>query len=190
VNNPLIDFLQLSGNIPSADQELIHAAFPTKTFREGEYLSEPGKICRERFFICKGILRIVVNNGKGVPVTYYFLRENQFCTILQSFNSQEPADEGIQAACEAEVIVMPRNTLLDVYKQIPTLRERIDRITQQALLDKIRIRNAYLGQDAATRYHQFMQLQPEIALRVSLSDIASYLEITPQSLSRIRKTRR
>jgi CRP-like cAMP-binding protein len=63
----------------------------------------------------------------------------------------------------------------------------IDQITQQRLLDKIQLRNSYLGKDAATRYKLFMTQQSDIALRVSLQDIASYLEITPQSLSRIRK---
>jgi CRP-like cAMP-binding protein len=69
------------------------------------------------------------------------------------------------------------------------MNELIDRITYQRLLDKIQIRNAYLGQDSATRYKLFMEQEPDIALRVPLKDIASYLEITPQSLSRIRKQR-
>jgi hypothetical protein len=63
----------------------------------------------------------------------------------------------------------------------------INQVTHQALLDKIAIRNAYLGQDSTTRYKTFMANQPEIASKVPLSDIASYLGITPQSLSRIRK---
>jgi CRP-like cAMP-binding protein len=77
--------------------------------------------------------------------------------------------------------------LLELYKRLPYLGGLIDRITQQRLLDKIRIRNAYLGQDASSRYRLFMTQEPEIALRVPLNDIASYLGITPQSLSRIRR---
>jgi len=57
-------------------------------------------------------------------------------------------------------------------------------------LDKIQVRNSYLGEDASLRYRNFLLRQPDIALRVSLADIASYLGITQQSLSRIRKNMR
>jgi CRP-like cAMP-binding protein len=67
------------------------------------------------------------------------------------------------------------------------LKSLIDEINQQRLLEKIKTRNAYLGLDSAARYRLFLNTQADIALRVSLTDIASYLGITPQSLSRIRK---
>jgi hypothetical protein len=76
---------------------------------------------------------------------------------------------------------------LYLYETIPYFKALIDGITQQALYDKIQIRNAYMGEDATTRYQKFMVRQPDIALRVPLSDVASYLGITQQSLSRIRK---
>jgi CRP-like cAMP-binding protein len=52
---------------------------------------------------------------------------------------------------------------------------------------KIQLRNTYAGTDASARYQLFLELQPDISLRVPLNDIASYLGITPQSLSRIRR---
>jgi CRP-like cAMP-binding protein len=63
----------------------------------------------------------------------------------------------------------------------------LDNITKQALLNKIALRNSYIGEDATTRYQKFIVQQSNIALRVSQTDIASYLSITKQSLSRIRK---
>ena len=183
----LINFLQLFGQVPVEDQQLIVEAFTARPFREGNYLFRSGNTCKEMFFICKGVLRIVVQNEKGNEVTHYFLKENQFCTILNSFKNQVKAAESIQAACDAEVLAISRNKLLSLYKQLPYLKILIDQIIQQGLLDKIQTRNAYLGQDSTTRYRLFMMRQPDIALRVPLSDIASYLGITPQSLSRIRK---
>jgi len=67
------------------------------------------------------------------------------------------------------------------------MKELVSDITQRALLEKINLRNSFLGDDAATRYQKFLAQQPEVALRVSLGSIASYLGITQQSLSRIRK---
>ncbi|WP_298737758.1 Crp/Fnr family transcriptional regulator [uncultured Chitinophaga sp.] len=183
----LISFLQLFSTIPAADRELIGAAFHPLTLKEGDYVQRGGQVCRQLFFICSGVLRIVMVNDKGAEVTHYFLKQNQFCTILNSFNTETVADESIQAACNATVLAITRADLLALYEQLPYVQTLINQVIQQGLLDKIRIRNTYLGQEAATRYKLFLMQQPDIAMQVSLSDIASYLGITPQSLSRIRK---
>ncbi|HWZ03095.1 MAG TPA: Crp/Fnr family transcriptional regulator [Mucilaginibacter sp.] len=185
-----INFLRLFKNIPPADIALIEHELSNRKVIEGEVLFVEGQVCREMFFICKGVLRIVSQNEKGNKMAYFFLKENQFCSILNSFNNNIPAAEGIEAACDAELIVLKKQKLQNLYEKLPYLKELITGITTQSLLDKIQVRNSYLGEDAATRYRNFLVRQPDIALRVSLSDIASYLGITQQSLSRIRKNMR
>ncbi|GAA4316264.1 Crp/Fnr family transcriptional regulator [Mucilaginibacter gynuensis] len=183
-----INFLQLFGDIPEADRQLIEAAMHSRALKEGDVLLEEGRVCKELFFICRGILRIVKLNDKGNQVTYFFLKENQFCCILDSFNNKVPAEEGIQAACDSEVLTISRAALDGLYEKLPYLKKLITGIITQGLLDKIALRNSYLGEDSTSRYLKFMTRQPEVALRVSLTDVASYLGITPQSLSRIRKS--
>jgi len=190
MDHPLIHYLRGFRKIPEEDQAILENAFEKKVFKEGDYLLYPGHISKELFFICTGVLRIVVLNEKGVEVTYFFLKEQQFCTILNSFNKEVIAEEGIQAATDAEVLAIKKHALLNVYKQLPYLKTLIDHIHQERLLEKIQIRNAYLGHDSAARYQLFLERQSEIASRVSMVDIASYLGITPQSLSRIRRNLR
>jgi CRP-like cAMP-binding protein len=185
--NPLITFLKQFHDIPAEDEELITAATEYRHYKEGEHLFKSGKIAREIFFVCKGVLRVMVMNESGNEVTHFFIPENWFCTILNSFNNKVIAYESILAACDVEVLAISRADLDKLYEQLPYMEPLITRITHQALLEKIAIRNSYLGQDSTMRYKNFMTLQPEIALRVSQNDIASYLGITPQSLSRIRK---
>jgi len=187
MTNALIAFLQPFRPITDEDKGIIAAYFTPRVFKEGDYLFKGRKICNELFFVITGILRIVVINEKGIEVTHFFIKENIFCTILNSFDNQLPADESIRAASDTEVLAITRTGLLALYKELPYMKELIDRITQQRLLDKIRIRNAYLGQDSASRYKLFMEQEPDIARQVPLKDIASYLGITPQSLSRIRR---
>lgn len=186
----LISILQLIKAIPPADQEIILNGFTMRQFREGDVLFKGGKICQEMFFVLNGVLRIMVTNEKGNEVTHYFLKENQFCTIMDSFNNHVTAHESICAACHVQVLSITKADLWMLYTRVPYLKAMIDAITNQTLLEKIRIRNAYLGQDSATRYQQFLSRQADIATRVPLSDVASYLGITPQSLSRIRKNLR
>lgn len=187
MNSPLVDFLRRFAPISDEDGALILSAFTPRSFKEGDVLFQGGRICREMFFILGGIIRVMMFNGKGVEVTCFFLKENQFCTILNSFINGVAAEESLQAACETDVLAVRKEDLLELYKRLPYLEELILRITHQTLLDKIQLRNAYLGEDSTTRYRLFLNRQPDIALRVPQKDIASYLGITPQSLSRIRK---
>lgn len=187
MDNQLINYLRLFHAVNAEDARLIDDAFQMQCFKESDYLFQSGHVCRQFFFVCKGILRIIVQNEKGSEVTHFFLKENQYCTILKSFNNETIASESIQAACDADVLAISKGKLLKLYEQVPYLKGIIDQITQQALLDKTSLRNSYLGLDSTARYRLFMSKQSDIALRVPLSDIASYLEITPQSLSRIRK---
>ncbi|MGF7079154.1 Crp/Fnr family transcriptional regulator [Mucilaginibacter sp. UYCu711] len=185
--NPLIVLLKSFQNITAEDEAVISAAIETRTYKEGDYLFYADNICREMYFICSGVLRIMVSNEQGNQVTYFFLKENQFCTILNSFNNNVPAHESISAACDTEVLVFTRTSLNKLYAQLPYIKQLIDQISHQALLDKIDLKNSYLGHDSTARYKIFLSCQPEIALLVPLTDVASYLGITPQSLSRIRK---
>jgi CRP-like cAMP-binding protein len=187
---PFFRYLTLFKSIPQDDRKLIESALTYHTLSENEYLLKEGSFSNRLYFICQGIVRIVAQNEQGKEVTHFFLKENQLVTILESFTNDTPAKESIQAACEAEVIAIPKSSLLALYEKIPYLKELISYLTQQTLLTKIQTRNAYLGQDATARYQQFLLRQPEIAMRVSLQDIASYLGITQQSLSRIRKNSR
>ena len=184
---PLFNYLELFQKIPLQDKKVICQNVKYRKVREGEILLEEGGLAREMFFICKGVLKIVSINQKGNEVIHFFLMENQFCTILKSFNENIKSGDRIQAACDAELIIFQKDKLHSLYNALPYFKNLLDNITKQALLDKIELRNAYIGEDAKTRYQKFIVRQSSIALRVSQTDIASYLGITKQSLSRIRK---
>jgi CRP-like cAMP-binding protein len=186
----LFNYLQLFHDMSAAEMTEITRHARYRPIREGETLLEEGRTARELFFICEGILKIVKQNTKGNNVTQFFLKENHFCTILNSFRNEVAAEESIMAACDGAVIVINKDSLYKLYTTIPYLQPLIEGIQQQTLISKIQVRNSYQGEEASVRYQKFLTLQPDIALRVSLADIASYLGITPQSLSRIRRTLR
>lgn len=187
MENPLINFIRKHHALTESEANSITKHVETRRAIEGEVLLEIGQYAREMFFVCEGVLKIGSINSKGDRVTQFFIRENYFCTILNSFNNNVAGEESIVAACDVELIVLSKNNLAKIYAEVPWFQSWLDGITKQALIDKIMARNKYLGEDAATRYQQFLTYLPDVAMRVSLTDIASYLEITPQSLSRIRR---
>ncbi|MDJ1486024.1 Crp/Fnr family transcriptional regulator [Cytophagaceae bacterium YF14B1] len=184
---PLFYTLELIQKISPQEKEIICQNIEYRKIKESEILLQEGAIAKELFFICKGVLKLANVSEKGNEVVRYFLDEGQFCSNLKSFNENHVSNYRIQASCETEIIVFKRDKLFFLYQAIPYFKELLGRICQRALFDNIHIRNAYLGEDATARYQKFILQQSSIALRVSLRDIAAYLGITQQSLSRIRK---
>ena len=108
---------------------------------------------------------------------------------MQSFVNRIPSTDNIIAATDADVLCINYKTLQQLYTQLPYLQNIIQHIQQTAFIEKINLRNHFLNhEDAASRYKLFVKQMPTVALRVSLTNIASYLGITPQSLSRIRRS--
>lgn len=190
MENTLITYLKSFGPVPEDDHQLILDTFEMKSYREGELLFESGRTCNDFYFINKGILMIAANNELGNHVTHYFMEQYHFCTVLFSYVNQVKAEVNIEAASDVEVMHTNRAKLLQLYNTLPYLRDLIERILQQNLMEKIQNNNAYQGHDSTARYKLFLALQPEVAAHVSLGNIASYLRITQQSLSRIRKNMR
>lgn len=187
---PLFHTLEIFQKISFIEKEIICQNIEFRKVKEGEILLEEGAIATELFFICKGVLKLTNVSDKGNEVVHYFLDEGQFCSNLKSFNQNLVSNYRIQASYETEIVVFKRDKLFFLYRIISYFRELLAGICQRALFDNIQMRNSYLGDDATARYHKFIKQQPTIALRVTLSDTASYLGITQQSLSRIRKNAR
>jgi len=180
-------FLNLFREIPESDFDVIRKHCHVERFPVGTILLEEGKVAKQLFFVLDGIIKITATTDKGIEVIHFFVKENKFCTILYSFLGGDASRESIVTAIDTELIVFEKQELQLVYKQLPYFEGLIQSITQQALLDKIKVRNSYMGEDATSRYLKFIAHHPDIMLRLPLSDVAAYLGITQQSLSRIRR---
>jgi CRP-like cAMP-binding protein len=183
----LITYIMSRRPLTGEEKAEITSHFQAGHFKEGDYLFRGGRVCNKFFFIVSGVLRMVAVNDKGVEVTHYFVGENQFCTNLASFNNETVAEDSIQCCSPAMILTIQKSELLALYRKLPFMEDLIEKVNQQRLLEKIRLKNIYSGEDSAGRYRLFLSEQPEIAGRVPLSHVASYLDITPQSLSRIRR---
>jgi CRP-like cAMP-binding protein len=183
----LLDAFPPFGLLSPADQQQLLVAWEERTVVEGEFLSEAGAICQQVFFIQQGVLRLVARRPRGQEVTHSFRREGQLCTVLTSFEQQVPTPLRIQAACPARVLAIDKSRLDQLLQQIPALPGLFAQLIRQELLDKLTTQRAYLGLDAQARYQVLLLHQPEVASRVPQHMLASYLGITPQSLSRLRR---
>ena len=184
----LINYLLQFGQLNVQQIELIKQKAKPESLTKNTYFSEAGKVPKRVAFIQEGILRVCYYNNKGEEITRYFLEENHFAVDLSSFNQQIPSAEYIQAVTDCRIVVFSADALADLASIIVGWEAMLTKITSRALLDKISRISPMMAENASTRYRHFLERFPQLAHRVPLSQLASYLGITPSSLSRIRSS--
>jgi len=187
MENSLIEYLLSFGNISENEQIQIFSAFTKMSFKSGDRLTCAGEITKRLFFINKGILKITIPEDEISEITYYFLKEKQFISFLYSMYGNVPAEQSLQAACDTEVMMINKDDLYHLYEQLPYLKTMMSEISNLSMVNMVNLKNTYLSGNSSRKYSLFLKQEPEVALKIAQTDIASYLGITPQSLSRIRK---
>jgi len=183
----LIDTLLQYGALTPQQIQLITDRAETRQLKAHAYFSEAGKIAGEVGFVTSGILRVCYYNKDGEEITRYFIDEANFLVDLNSYTYQIPSSEYIQAVTDVELIVLRRKALEELASTIINWDKITQQIMARAFLDKVNRISPMLAEDASTRYRNFLENYPKLALRIPLSYLASYLGITQQSLSRIRR---
>lgn len=183
----LINYLLEFGHLNQQQIDLVKRKAKVLELKQDEYFSEAGKIPKQIAFIKEGILRVCYYNSRGDEITRYFTDENHFAADINSFNQRIPSSEYIQAVTDCTLIVFSIESLNDLSATIIQWDEIINKITKKALIEKVNKLSSMLAEDATTRYLNFLERFPNLANRIPLSYLASFLGITQSSLSRIRK---
>ncbi|SJZ84869.1 cAMP-binding domain of CRP or a regulatory subunit of cAMP-dependent protein kinases [Chitinophaga eiseniae] len=179
--------LGFGGILTPQDIRHFSAHFKAKQLKTGEHFQKDGEVAREIAFVENGILRLYGVTPEGDDVTKYFVRENQFIVDLESYYSARPSTEAIQAVVDSEIYIVHKSSIEKLSQEIPNLYIFIKTLSEAALMAKLKDNDFLNFGDAKTKYLEFVKRYPELSLRVPLQFIASYLRITPQSLSRIRR---
>jgi CRP-like cAMP-binding protein len=175
--------------IKVSDQELEAACslLSSKKIQKGQMLLSKGEQCRCVYFVGKGCLRSYVIDNKGKEHIIQFAPENWWVSDENSFHRKEPAMFYIDAIEDAEVLIAEK----DFYEKVPLIIPEFNGMLQGLVQNKLRsyqkrLINA-LSVSAEERYLDFIKTYPSLSLRVPQKMIASYLGLTPESLSRVRK---
>ena len=157
-----------------------------KSFKKGELLLNAGDVCRNVFFINKGLCRTFFLNCKGEESTFHFTLENEFVTDYDSFLAVQPAYFSIQALEPIEAVIMTHHTVHDGYINLRE-GEKLGRLLAERYLFIFtnKVKDIYT-ENALTRYKKMNLRYPTILQRVPQHMIASYLNITPVHLSRLK----
>lgn len=184
----LITYLIQFGHLSSEQCQLIQSKARRKTIAKGAYFSEAGKVARLIGYVTEGVFRVCYYSKNGESFTRYFVYENRFVVDINSFRDEAPSAEYIEAVTDCEVIVFTKEDFTELSAVIPGWQDIFFKITYYVLENKLKATSNMIVQDAQTRYLHFLEHYPGLANRVPLTMLASYLGITPSSLSRIRKS--
>lgn len=179
----LINYIQSHIHI-SPDVKLAEA-ITTETFPKNYLLHRENTVCRKLFFVETGLARIFYyKNGKDI--TYSFVPENTFTTLVDSFFEQKPSRYNIELLEPSTVSSIKYENLMNLFQQSHEI-ERFGRTITTGFLKSLSDRLISIQFQTATERYQTLQIRyPNILSRVALGHIASYLGITQETLSRLR----
>lgn len=182
----LWSFLSSFDALNTEEVEALAPLIPVKRFKKGTVLLKADEVSRECYFVLKGCLRQyhLVN---GVEKTTQFFTEEEAAVIFSSFVNQTPSGSYLSCVEESILIVGEMGADAYLYEQFPKL-ELITRKMMEQHLGKSQDALAhFISSSPEERYLHLLSTKPGLMQRVPQHQLASYLGVTPESLSRIRK---
>ena len=161
--------------------------FNSKFLETGCFLFREGDICRHETFITKGCLKTYFTDDIGVEHIVDFLVEEWWADDLYSLLTQTASKSNIKAIEDTHILQISKDDLELLYQKIPKFERFFRIVFQNAFIAQRQQINLSLSASAEERYILFLQKKPYAAMRFSQKDIASYLGITPQFLSVLKK---
>jgi len=163
-------------------------------FSHLEYMELPAKtqlvpldkVARYSYFIIEGSMRFYYISDEGKEITGFIFTEGLFASSLESFIQQMPSQQVLETIENCKVLRLSFDDLQQCYDEIPKVNVLVRKILEQRLAYAQNVIAALIGLKPADRYQQLSRLRPDLIQRIPQHILASYMGITPVSLSRIR----
>lgn len=182
----LIDYILQFGNLDKQQIDFVISRAIELSLQKGECFSKAGRIPEQVGFIVEGVIQGYYYNKKGEEITRCFISENNLVCDYVNFEANTSSSEYLRACTDCKLIVFSKQDWEALSTTIAGWDNIKNKMVQICMYQKSR-KGPVISQDATTRYMEFMENYPSLINRVPLAYIASYLGVTQQSLSRIRK---
>jgi CRP-like cAMP-binding protein len=174
-------------NLTEEEKTQISVAFKPKQLLKGDFWVKEGKVCNHVGFLVSGKLRSFYFDDAGNEITCFFVTPENFISSFTSFLTETPNVENIVAIEDALILEVSKQDLEKLSEAVPKI-QILRRIIAENLYIVMEKRIAMLQSNSANqRYERMIKENPEIMMSVPLQYVASFLGITPQHFSRLRK---
>lgn len=183
--NQFLNTLKTFRVLSSEGEQRIRELCSCHKYQKGELLQPIGHACRTYYFLLKGIARIYYYKN-DVDITEHFAFENSFVIRYESLYTGKPSSKAIELIEDSEVLSINATALAKYFDSYPEIERVFNKVGEAAHVETINRIESLQFHTAEERYASLINEKPDVVLRVPQKFIASYLGITPVSLSRIR----
>lgn len=183
----LIDYFQAYLPFKVEEKELIISKVTLRNIKRRQTILQEGVVCKYYFFVVEGCFKMYAVDEKGNEHNLQFAAEKDWITDIGSFHAQKPSKLFIEAIEPSVILQIEQQDLYFLYTNIPKLNIIFKVIIENKFIE---LQNRVLQNISSTgqqRYRNFLEQYPNLASRLPNTQIASYLGITPEFLSKIRK---
>ena len=174
-------------SLSNEEIEVIQSLFSHKKLRKNQYILQQGDVARYETFVVSGLTRTYEVDNNGLEHVLFFGPEDWWVGDLYSFLSGKPSLYNVDCLEATEVLQISRENLDRVYELVPKMNFYFRLLLQNAFIALTQRISSTLSKPALQRYKEFLNQYPHIEQRIPNHQIASFLGITPQSLSRLRR---
>jgi CRP-like cAMP-binding protein len=183
----LYDKINAITKISSLDFDYFKGLFVARRLRKRQYFLQEGDVCKYQAFVEKGLLRSYTVDDKGNEHILQFASEGWWLADLSSYLTGDPSFLNMDALEDAELMLITKDSWEAAMKKIPALEHYFRIIIQNNLVATQKRLLQSLAESAEEKYNRFLKIYPDCAARVPQHMIASYLGITRETLSRVRR---
>lgn len=173
-------------SISDEDLEFCKTLFQPKRLRKRQFLLQEGDVCKYTIFVSKGLLRTYTVDDKGTEHILQFAFEGWWMGDIYSFLTDEPSIYNIEALENCELLLLTKSSWELLLNKIPAFERYFRILIQNNLIATQRRLMGNLSRTAEEKYTDLINNFPGCLQRLPQHMIASYLGITPETLSRIR----
>ena len=173
-------------HLSEEQMEFILNCFKPVRYAKNEVLLEIGQANQYMNFIEKGCVRFFFVRDDGQDITRHIAFENQFATGLASFISQQPSMEALQTLEETSLFRISRKDFYYLLSIIPAWERFFRHYLEYAYMNNLSIYQREILKDASARYKELLSVNPRIVKRLPNKIVASYLNMSPEILSRLK----
>ncbi|HTJ53368.1 MAG TPA: Crp/Fnr family transcriptional regulator [Cyclobacteriaceae bacterium] len=184
-NDDIRNLIKLITGFSDAESELLAGYCEPRSIKKKTVLLHTGDTSRELYFIVHGCMRLFYEKD-GVDISAYFFTDMAFAGAYDSFASQQPSRHAIEAAEDCEIIVISYNGWQKLFVELPKMYAFVLKVLEERFISLHKLYTSMILDSPEERFLNLINERPDIIQRIPQHQIATFLGITPVSLSRIR----
>jgi len=183
----LFDNIQKHISLDASDKEYLKSVFSQRLVQRNELLLQQGEFCRKLFFVESGSLRAYNLTEEGKEATVMFAIEDWWVTDMHGFINHKPSLLSLEALENSKILMLDHKAFEQLLIRIPKFERFFRILFQNAYVrEQLRVLDS-ISRSTEERYHRFRIKYPQIVERVTQKQIATYLGVTPEFLSSVKK---